>query len=209
MEDEEDSDDEDDDENGEDDDGESESDSGAEDSSEDGNEDEDQEEESQPKKKRSLGFKNWALQQMGRPGDPNNEDQTRSISPPPPPTDNKPKIPSARAPKTGEFVGPLGSKFEIPSTSLLTGNLPTKASSSSNAIPTVRRRPSIAESRMDLPILAEEQNIVEAIRMHPVVIIAGETGSGKTTQVPQMLYEAGFGYKTSGEFRNNTVRLSC
>lgn len=62
---------------------------------------------------------------------------------------------------------------------------------------------------MDLPILAEEQNIVEAIRMHPVVIIAGETGSGKTTQVPQMLYEAGFGYKTSGEFRNYTVGWSC
>ena len=33
--------------------------------------------------------------------------------------------------------------------------------------------------------------------MNPVVIIAGETGSGKTTQVPQMLYEAGFGYKGS------------
>jgi len=35
--------------------------------------------------------------------------------------------------------------------------------------------------------------------MNPVVIIAGETGSGKTTQVPQMLYEAGFGFKASGE----------
>ncbi|KAF3423576.1 hypothetical protein E2986_06215 [Frieseomelitta varia] len=34
--------------------------------------------------------------------------------------------------------------------------------------------------------------IVEAINENPVVIITGETGSGKTTQVPQFLYEAGY-----------------
>lgn len=39
----------------------------------------------------------------------------------------------------------------------------------------------------------EEQRIMEAIHEHPTVIICGETGSGKTTQVPQFLYEAAFG----------------
>uniref|UniRef100_A0A672UW34 Activating signal cointegrator 1 complex subunit 3 n=1 Tax=Strigops habroptila TaxID=2489341 RepID=A0A672UW34_STRHB len=43
-----------------------------------------------------------------------------------------------------------------------------------------------------LPILAEEQVIMEAINENPIVIICGETGSGKTTQVPQFLYEAGY-----------------
>ena len=33
---------------------------------------------------------------------------------------------------------------------------------------------------------------MEAIADNPVVILCGETGSGKTTQVPQFLYEAGF-----------------
>ncbi|KAJ7309736.1 hypothetical protein JRQ81_007799 [Phrynocephalus forsythii] len=48
------------------------------------------------------------------------------------------------------------------------------------------------EARLKLPILAEEQVIMEAIHDHPVVIVCGETGSGKTTQVPQFLYEAGY-----------------
>lgn len=33
---------------------------------------------------------------------------------------------------------------------------------------------------------------MEAVAEHPIVIICGETGSGKTTQVPQFLYEAGY-----------------
>jgi len=45
----------------------------------------------------------------------------------------------------------------------------------------------------DLPITARREEIVAAIRKHPVVVIAGETGSGKTTQLPKMCLEAGLG----------------
>ncbi|MBP8260368.1 MAG: ATP-dependent RNA helicase HrpA [Verrucomicrobia bacterium] len=45
----------------------------------------------------------------------------------------------------------------------------------------------------DLPITARREEIVTAIRAHPVVILAGETGSGKSTQLPKMCLEAGFG----------------
>ncbi|KAK3159039.1 hypothetical protein QOZ80_2AG0144910 [Eleusine coracana subsp. coracana] len=38
-----------------------------------------------------------------------------------------------------------------------------------------------------------EQEIMEAIFENSIVILSGETGCGKTTQVPQFLYEAGFG----------------
>jgi len=44
-----------------------------------------------------------------------------------------------------------------------------------------------------LPITARKDEIVAAIRERQVVIIAGETGSGKTTQLPKMCLEAGLG----------------
>ena len=53
------------------------------------------------------------------------------------------------------------------------------------------------ESRQCLPVVAEEYAIMEAIHNHPVVIICGATGSGKTTQVPQFLFEAGYGSPTT------------
>ncbi|PKK25983.1 DEAH (Asp-Glu-Ala-His) box polypeptide 37, partial [Columba livia] len=56
----------------------------------------------------------------------------------------------------------------------------------------VDRSPEIQEARLKLPILDEEQVIMEAISENPIVILCGETGSGKTTQVPQFLYEAGY-----------------
>lgn len=56
----------------------------------------------------------------------------------------------------------------------------------------VDRKPEIQEARLKLPVLAEEQVIMEAVKENPCVVICGETGSGKTTQVPQFLYEAGY-----------------
>ncbi len=40
---------------------------------------------------------------------------------------------------------------------------------------------------------------MEAIGAHSVVILCGETGSGKTTQVPQFLYEAGYTLSGRGQ----------
>jgi ATP-dependent helicase HrpA len=45
----------------------------------------------------------------------------------------------------------------------------------------------------NLPIVAEREAVIAAIQAHQVVIIAGETGSGKTTQLPKMCLEAGRG----------------
>ncbi|KAK9461101.1 P-loop containing nucleoside triphosphate hydrolase protein [Lipomyces oligophaga] len=51
----------------------------------------------------------------------------------------------------------------------------------------------IQSSRLLLPVVQEEQRIMEAINNNLCVVICGETGSGKTTQVPQFLLEAGYG----------------
>lgn len=44
-----------------------------------------------------------------------------------------------------------------------------------------------------LPVAAHAQILIDAIRNHPVVIVAGETGSGKTTQLPKLALAAGCG----------------
>ena len=45
----------------------------------------------------------------------------------------------------------------------------------------------------DLPITAKKDAIIRAIRRHPVIIVSGETGSGKTTQLPKFCLAAGRG----------------
>ena len=56
----------------------------------------------------------------------------------------------------------------------------------------VNRPPEVQEARLQLLIIAEEAAIMEAIEDNDVVIVSGDTGCGKTTQVPQFLYEAGY-----------------
>ncbi|MDA3977797.1 ATP-dependent RNA helicase HrpA [Gallibacterium sp. AGMB14963] len=45
----------------------------------------------------------------------------------------------------------------------------------------------------ELPVSQRREQILSAIREHQVVVIAGETGSGKTTQLPKMCLELGLG----------------
>lgn len=57
----------------------------------------------------------------------------------------------------------------------------------------VDRSEEIQIARLGLPVVGEEQKIMEAIHNNDTVVIWGATGSGKTTQLPQFLFEAGFG----------------
>ncbi len=56
----------------------------------------------------------------------------------------------------------------------------------------VATRPTLAFPP-DLPVSQRAEDIAAAIRAHPVVIVCGETGSGKTTQLPKICIAAGRG----------------
>ncbi len=47
----------------------------------------------------------------------------------------------------------------------------------------------------ELPVSQRRDDIAAAIRDHQVVIVAGETGSGKTTQLPKICLELGRGVR--------------
>lgn len=144
-------------------------------------------------KRKRLGqdFKSWANASLGIP--------TRTA-------EGEPLLPSQNAPKKakvqeGPMRGPLGEDLVIPASSLLqpSSTAHTNGTSSQEKRAIIVERPEeVQEKRLELPILAEEDQIMEAIRSHSVVVICGETGSGKTTQVPQFLFEAGFGSPGTG-----------
>lgn len=70
----------------------------------------------------------------------------------------------------------------------------------------VSRPAEVEETRKDLPIVMMEQEIMEAINYHPTVIISGQTGCGKTTQVPQVsLKIAEFGSQIERPFISNLI----
>ncbi|KAH3673543.1 hypothetical protein WICMUC_003650 [Wickerhamomyces mucosus] len=51
---------------------------------------------------------------------------------------------------------------------------------------------SIDEVRRSLPVYQYRDELLDAIREHQILIVVGETGSGKTTQLPQYLFENGY-----------------
>ncbi|WP_180017635.1 MULTISPECIES: ATP-dependent RNA helicase HrpA [unclassified Acinetobacter] len=56
----------------------------------------------------------------------------------------------------------------------------------------IERIPNI-KLNQDLPVTQYADKLIEAIQQHQVIIVAGETGSGKTTQLPQIAMLAGRG----------------
>ena len=50
----------------------------------------------------------------------------------------------------------------------------------------------LLKKRMNLPVWSSKKQILDLVEKNRIVIIQGETGSGKTTQIPQFLLEAGY-----------------
>lgn len=62
--------------------------------------------------------------------------------------------------------------------------------------PTISRLERVEVARHQLPAVQMEQEIVESVLENDVIVLCGDTGCGKSTQVPQFLYEAGFASET-------------
>ncbi|OAQ95980.1 hypothetical protein LLEC1_02853 [Akanthomyces lecanii] len=146
------------------------------DEEEDDDDDEDEETSAQ-KSQRSSIFKAWATQQRN---------EALGFNP------NDPTTSNMVIPKPANFVPRASEQEPLPMELQPTENTERKAFSV-----TITRTAEIEEARLKLPVVAEEQKLMEAIHNHNIVVICGATGSGKTTQVPQFLYEAGYGAKDS------------
>jgi ATP-dependent helicase HrpA len=55
-----------------------------------------------------------------------------------------------------------------------------------------------------LPVSARRDEIAEALRHHPVIVVSGETGSGKTTQLPKIALALGRGRANTGRLIGHT-----
>jgi ATP-dependent RNA helicase DHX37/DHR1 len=152
------------------------------------------------------GFKQWAVNQLSAVKDyvaPVQEESSLNPCLPEEDTGRRPSPPHKKrkidpsAPT--EMRGPLGEDITLPSTSFAE-HLKSIGQSkvTRRKVVVVTRPPEVEDARLLLPIVTEEQPIMEAILLNTVVVICGETGSGKTTQVPQFLFEAGFGSPESG-----------
>ncbi|KAI0378589.1 P-loop containing nucleoside triphosphate hydrolase protein [Hypomontagnella monticulosa] len=155
------------------DDGESEEESEDQEPGSDDESSEDEEEHGEELKERSSAFKAWAHEQRNAALGYQPVDNSSSVLNITVPTNFQPR-PLEQDPLPQEL-------------------LPTKDTGRKAFSISVQRTPEIQEARLKLPVVAEEQKIMEAIHNNNVVVICGATGSGKTTQVPQFLFEAGYG----------------
>ena len=62
---------------------------------------------------------------------------------------------------------------------------------------------SILEQRKSLPIYKLRDELIKAINDNQILIVVGETGSGKTTQLTQYICEAGFNARGKERFWNS------
>jgi len=69
-----------------------------------------------------------------------------------------------------------------------TTNIPNKKNLDSILDPNVK----MGLERQTLPIYKYREDILKLVRDNQVVVLVGETGSGKTTQIPQYLHEIGY-----------------
>jgi ATP-dependent RNA helicase DHX37/DHR1 len=89
-------------------------------------------------------------------------------------------------------------------TAAMMGLQPSDQSDLKREVIQIKRPEEVEKKRCALPVTAMEFEIMDAIRNNDVTIICGETGSGKSTQIPAYVYEGGM-CNSPGDPRNAFV----
>ncbi|CAJ1344955.1 unnamed protein product [Effrenium voratum] len=128
-----------------------------------------------------------AKRPLQAPSEEEDEDEEQEQTAPAPapiaeqPGDSAPSTPQASAPRKTKTLPPAA---------------PPKPAAQLTAQPLLRvnveRAADIEEQRSKLPAVMMEQEFVEMVLGNDVMLVCGDTGCGKSTQVPQFLYECGF-----------------
>ena len=86
-------------------------------------------------------------------------------------------------------IGDMNRNF---SEAMMEGNYENMLKNKLEAISEFAKTKTIKEQKESLPIFSVKEDLLNIIRDNKVTIIVGETGSGKTTQLTQYLYESGY-----------------
>ena len=86
-------------------------------------------------------------------------------------------------------IGDMNRKF---SEAMMEGNYENMLKNKLEAVSEFAKTKTIKEQKESLPIFSVKEELLNIIRDNKVTIIVGETGSGKTTQLTQYLYENGY-----------------
>lgn len=107
-------------------------------------------------------------------------------------------------------TGLVGSKSESKSSengsdSSKKGTFSTNAHNGPGSASKTSKNAEIQAVRRSLPVYAYRDEFLEAVAANQVLIVVGETGSGKTTQLPQYLHESGYSKGPEGQI----LRIGC
>ncbi|OCT66226.1 pre-mRNA-splicing factor ATP-dependent RNA helicase DHX16 [Xenopus laevis] len=103
--------------------------------------------------------------------------------------------------KEYEFVMEENEVIQFVSSARMKGTMDKEEENSETLSESERRKLSIQEVRRSLPVFPYRSDLLQAVSNHQILIIEGETGSGKTTQIPQYLHEHGY--------TNNGLKIGC